>query len=569
MSAPPLVALVGRPNVGKSTLFNRYAGGRRALVENAPGVTRDRIVQEVEAAGRRILLVDTAGFCSDAGASGMDAAVQEQVRAALAGADAILFVVDGQSGLLPEEIDLSRRLRRSGKPTAVAVNKIDVPAHQERLLEFHALGIDMLFAVSAEHGGGAWDALEALVAMLPDAGDAEDADAKGEGGGDDSTDDNANDEAAAATEGASAEDADVDSTDDNAADVVDDVERPAPGAVQADVDADTADANAGANAQMDADATSDVDAAAHVDTQVGADATSDVDAQADAQADAQVNVDAQADAQAGPLRVALVGRPNVGKSSLLNRLLGETRMVVADSPGTTRDAVDAELEYRGRRIVLVDTAGMRRAVKRSERVERGSAFFALRALERADTALVLVDAAEGINDQDMRVLSLARERGAATAVLLNKWDLVKQHEDPDFEKRLEEEVKMRLRAMPDTPLLRLSALSGMGVSRVPPLCVELGAAAMLRIPTAELNRWLRESSDRHQPAQAPRAGRRRPLKFFYAAQTGVRPPAFALFCSDPGAVQTSYLRFLENRLRERFPLAGAPVRLHLRKRRPA
>lgn len=493
MSALPLVALVGRPNVGKSTLFNRYAGGRRALVENAPGVTRDRIVQEVEACGRRILLVDTAGFCVDARASTMDAAVQEQVQAALAGADAIMFVVDGQSGLLPEELELSRLLRRSGKPVAVAVNKIDIPAHRERLLEFHALGIEALFAVSAEHGGGAFDALEALVAGLAET-------------------DRAAEDAAGA--GRAVEKGEL------TAAGIEDVIRP-------------------------------------------------VEAGELTAPDAAARADANVDVEAAPLRVALVGRPNVGKSSLLNRLLGETRMVVCDVPGTTRDAVDAAFEYRGRRIVLVDTAGMRRAAKRSERVERGSAFFALRALERADVALVLVDAAEGINDQDMRVLSLARERGAATAVLLNKWDLVQKHEDPDFEKRLSEEVSMRLRAMPDTPRLRLSALDGRGVSRVPPLCMELGAAAMLRIPTAELNRWLRESFARHEPAQAPRAGRRRPLKFFYAAQTGVRPPAFALFCSDPDAVQVSYLRFLENRLRERFPLAGAPVRLHLRRRREA
>lgn len=514
MSAPPLVALVGRPNVGKSTLFNRYAGGKHALVENAPGVTRDRIVQEVSVAGRRILLVDTAGFCAvDARAAGMDAAVQEQVRAALAGADAIMFVVDGQSGLLPEERELAQRLRRSGKPVAVAVNKIDVPAHQPRLLEFHALGIDALFAVSAEHGSGAWDALEALVAGLAETETEEAAEAA---------------EAAATAE--AAEDA------------------AGEGGTEHHVEAAPAlppDAEAAHALNTEAERAAEASA---LSTEAGR---------------------AEHAEAAEPLRVALVGRPNVGKSSLLNRLLGETRMVVSDLPGTTRDAVDVSFEYQGRRIVLVDTAGMRRAVKRSERVERGSAFFALRALERADVALVLVDAALGISDQDMRVLSLARERGAATAVLLNKWDLVKKHEEPGFEQRLAEEVKMRLRAMPDTPLLRLSALEGRGVSRVPPLCIELGAAATLRIPTAELNRWLRESFARHEPAMAPRAGRRRPLKFFYAAQTGVRPPAFALFCSDPGAVQTGYLRFLENRLRERFPLAGTPVRLHLRRRREA
>ncbi len=439
------MAIVGRPNVGKSTLFNRYAGHRRVLVEDTPGLTRDRIAEEVEVGPRRVLLVDTAGLDPEPG-SEIESAVQEQARSALDGADAILWVVDGQAGLLPQEEELARVLRRSDRPLLVAVNKIDAPGHTPRQAEFHALGLEPVRAVSAEHGTGAWDALEELVAMLSPA-----------------------------------------------------ESEPAP-------------------------------------------------------------------APADELRVALVGRPNVGKSSLLNRLLGEERVVVSEVPGTTRDAIDMRIQTEAGPMTFVDTAGIRRAARRREHVERGSALMSLRAIERADVALVLADAGEGFTDQDFRVLSLVRERGTAAALVVNKWDLVEGEDHEDTRRRLEDELSRRLAPLRDVPITRLSAKTGKGLRRLPRLIVRLGRAAATEIPTAELNRWLQDCVRKHEPAMAQRGTRRRPIKFFYATQVATHPPTLVLFCTDPRAVLPSYRRFLVNQLRERFDLAGVPVRLRLRKR---
>jgi len=436
--ALPIVAIVGRPNVGKSTLFNRYAGARRALVEDRPGITRDRIAEEVEVSGRRVLVVDTAGLDAEA-EQGLPAAVQAQAQAAIDDADAILFLTDGQSGALPEDESIARTLRRTDKPIALLVNKIDVPTHGARVGEFHALGFERTRAVSAEHGTGAWDALEELVALLPIA------------------------------------------------------EAPAP-------------------------------------------------------------------APPG-IRIAVVGRPNVGKSSLVNRLCGEQRVVVSDVPGTTRDAVDVRLERGDDVYTLVDTAGLRRAGRRDREAERGSAVMTVRALERAEVALVLIDAAEGFTDQDARVAALARERGCAVAVLANKWDLVGDRAD-----EVARGIAHGLRFMADAPVLRISAKTGAGVGRILDRVRRLHEAAERRIGTAELNRWLQDAVRAHEPAMAQRGARRRPLKFFYATQTATRPPTFVLFCTEPEAVQPSYRRFLEKRLRESFDLEGAPVRLRLRAR---
>lgn len=441
----PIVAIVGRPNVGKSTLFNRYAGRRRVLVEDQPGVTRDRIAEEIEVGERRILLVDTAGLDPEA-ESEIESAVQYQVREAIEGADAILFVVDGQAGLLPQEEELAIELRRGDQPVLVAVNKIDAPSHASRVFEFHSLGLEHVRGVSGEHATGAWDALEELVAALPPPD-----------------------------------------------------EPPSPGLGDG-------------------------------------------------------------------LRVAIVGRPNVGKSSLLNRLAGEERVVVSSVPGTTRDAIDVALELDGDRYVFVDTAGLRRAAKRDRHVERGSALMTVRAIERAEVALVLIDAEEGMTDQDMRVLSLVRERGCACALVVNKWDLVENAEDEGDARRLEDMIERRLRPMADTPIVRISAKTGRGMKRVLPLARKISKAAGIQISTSELNRWLKECTELHEPAMASKGIHRRPIKFFYATQTDARPPTFLLFCTDPRSIQMHYRRFLENRLRETYDLAGVPVRLRLRKR---
>ena len=444
----PLVAIVGRPNVGKSTLFNRYAGRRRALVDDIPGLTRDRIVQAVDVAGRRVVVVDTAGFEPDQ-SEGLGAAVQAQARAAVRDADAILFVVDANAGLLPEDESIARELRKSDRPIALVVNKCDTPKHEPRAAEFHRLGFARVRAISAEHGRGAWDVLEEIVAELPP-----------------------------------------------------DVGAAGP----ADPDADDPDV----------------------------------------------------------FRVAVVGRPNVGKSSLVNRLLGTERMVVSDEGGTTRDAIDSVLERPDGTYVLVDTAGLRRRGRRDRTGERVSALMAVRSLERAEIALVVTDAADGFTDQDITVLGLARDSGCATAVLLNKWDLVHER---GASQRAREAVLERLRFAADTPILAIAAKTGLRVDKILPLVRKLAKAARRRIPTAELNRWLKDATDAHEPAMAQRGTRKRPLRLLYATQVGVRPPSIVIFCSDPAGVKESYLRYLENNLRERFDLGGTPLRIQLRSRR--
>ena len=439
----PIVAIVGRPNVGKSTLFNRYAGHRRALVEDTPGITRDRIAEETEVGNRRVLIVDSAGLDPDA-EEGLPTAIQAQARAAVADADAILFLVDGQAGVVPDDEILARTLHRTAKPLLVAVNKIDVPGHESRVAEFHRLGFERVRGVSAEHGRGAWDALEELVAELPEPDGPE----------------------------------------------------------------------------------------------IGA---------------------------AEGTRIAIVGRPNVGKSSLVNRLVGEDRVVVSEVPGTTRDCTDTRIECDGELFTLVDTAGLRRPGRRTRVAERASALMTVRSLARADVALVLIDAEEGFTDQDARIASLARERGCAAALLANKWDRI-EGDGGSRGASLREAVRHGLRFMPDAPMLAISAKTGAACQRIFPLVRKLVAASDLQIGTAALNRWLRDAVARHEPAMAQRGTRRRPLKFFYATQTGVRPPTFVLFCTEPDAVQESYRRFLENQLRKAFGLEGAPVRLRLRAR---
>jgi len=438
----PIVAIVGRPNVGKSRLFNRYTGERRSLVDDVPGVTVDRIAAEVELEGRRFWLVDTAGLDPEA-EQGLAESVQAQAEVALREADAILFVVDGRVGLLPEDEAIARTLRRSDKPLALAVNKLDQPGGEHaRLAEFYRLGLDPVRAVSGEHGHGCFDLLEALVARLPEP---------------------------EATTPAS-------------------------------------------------------------DDAVG---------------------------------VAVVGRPNVGKSSLVNRLLGNERLVVSDVPGTTRDSVDVRLEREeGAPIVLVDTAGLRRPGRRRGRTERGSALMTLRALERADVALLLIDAAEGFTDQDAHVARMLLERGCAVVALANKWDRVPK----DEAKRVLEAIGHGLRFLPEVAVLPVSALTGARLGRLFPAVEAAAAAGRRRIATAELNRWLGDAVRIHEPSMARRGSNRRPIKFFFATQASVRPPTFVLFCTDPRAVQPAYRRYLENRLRESFDFRGTPVRLVLRRR---
>ncbi len=441
----PMIALVGRPNVGKSTLFNRYAGYRRALVADQPGLTRDRIVERIEIEGRHIWLVDTAGLDAARGDDELNSAVQAQARSAVESADAILFVVDGQQGLIPEDQAIARTLRRSGKPLGLLVNKIDQPIHhRDRLGEFYRLGIEQTFAVSAEHGGGVFDALEQVLERVPLP------------------------------------------------------EEPSDFGVQVD----------------------------------------------------------------SPIRIAIVGRPNVGKSSTANRLAGEERVVVSDAPGTTRDAIDIAIRREGQDYILVDTAGIRKIAKRRGPGEHGGALMTLRSLERAEVALLIVDAAEGISDQDSRVASLLREHGCAAVVLANKWDQVETDQRPD----VLEDIAHGLRFMSDAPIVPVSAKTGQGFKALFKKVRKVVAAGEQRVSTADLNRWLQDVSEKHPPSMASKGSSRRPNKLFYASQVSVRPPTIIVFCSDSKAIQTSYVRFLENRLRESFGFEGTPIRVQLRDR---
>jgi GTP-binding protein len=443
-SSLPIIAIVGRPNVGKSRLFNRYAGQGRALVDNRPGITRDRISTEVELYGRSILLVDTAGF-EPAPDAGLASAVQAQAELAVAQADAILFVVDGKAGLLPEDEAIARTLRRSDKPLALAINKIDTPGHMGRTAEFHRLGIEPLCAITAEHGTGCFEALELLASSLP----AADAEAKDE---------------------------------------------PA----------------------------------------------------------------------AGEIRIALVGRPNVGKSSLTNRLLGEERVVVSEQPGTTRDRIEVAIERDGATYRLVDTAGLRRPGRRDRAAERGSALMTVRSLEAADVAFLVVDASEGLTDQDAHVAAEICERGCAAVVLANKWDLVGTRAGGEKSETILEQIDHGLRFLPDPQVVPVSAKTGARLQRVLPAAAAAAAAGQRRIATTDLNRWLTHVVKLHEPAASRRGGQSRRVRFLYATQTAVRPPTFLLFCNEPRAVQASYRRYLENKLREAFDFRGTPLRLRLR-----
>jgi GTP-binding protein len=385
-----------------------------------------------------VLIVDTAGLDGEA-EEGLHGAVQQQARSAISEADAVLFLVDGKSGLLPEDEFLARTLRQTSKPVMLAVNKIDRPQHQSRIGEFYGLGFEHTRGISAEHATGAWDALEDLVEQISETREPE------------------------------------------------------------------------------------------------------------------------------PVRIAIVGPPNVGKSSLLNRLVGEDRVVVSEIPGTTRDAIDTLVVQGDQRFTLIDTAGLRKQGRRTRTAERGSALMTVRALERAQIAFLVIDATEGFRAQDATIASLAHERGCSTVILANKWDLVEKG-GPDRAKEIREEIQRGLRFLADAPLCQISAKTGAGVGRLLERAQKLQQTAERRIPTAALNRWLQDCVQRHEPAMAQRGHRKRPLKFFYATQTTVRPPTFVLICTDPNSVQPSYRRFLENRLRESFDFAGIPIRLRLRPR---
>jgi GTPase len=455
LGALPTVAIIGRPNVGKSTLFNRLAGSRRAIVNDRPGVTRDRNYALAEWARRRYRIVDTGGIEARSGGR-LEESVKTQSRVALAEADVVIFLLDGKAGLNPLDREVVQTLRRADKPILFAVNKLDSERRAENLFEFYALGLEPLYAISAEHGLGLTELLDDLVQHFPEP----------------------------IAEYAPA----------------DDEEQGADGP--------------GKNAEL-------------------------------------------------PVRVAVVGRPNVGKSTLINRLLGFERSVVDPIPGTTRDAIETPFDLHGEPCVLVDTAGIRRKARIDDAVERFSVNRSLRTVDSGDLIIHVIDGVEGVTDQDAQILSYACQRSKAVLLAVNKWDVAAKAGVDAAAYRAE--VYYRLPFLDYAPVCFISAMTGHGLRKLQESAVEVLQGYRRRIATSQLNQTLQRIVKAHPPP----LWQGRAVKFFYGTQTGSRPPAFTLFVSAPRGVPESYRRYLAHQLRQQLNLAHAPIRLILRPRREA
>ena len=498
----PVVAIVGRPNVGKSTLFNRFLGQRSAIVEDRARTTRDRLYGDTEWNGRRFVIVDTGGLELDPD-DPIEARVQEQARLAISEADVILFLVDATTGTTPADLEAARILRRATAPVIVVVNKADNEKRELEGAEFHALGWEETYAISASHGRGTGDLLDAIVWALPPESVTELA--------------------------RKARESEAEAW----------AEEIAEGHLEPFV---VGDPEAG-----DADDTDGVEAPD----------LDGVDAEA-AKWDAAMAADADE-----PAAIAFVGRPNVGKSSLLNALLGEERAIVSEVPGTTRDAIDTRLAWGRSEVVLIDTAGIRRRgkVAGGPAAERYSTLRALHALSRADVAVLVIDAVEGLTSQDAHVAGYVIEEGKGLVIAVNKWDLVEDKTDRTFDQYVEW-IRNDVPFLDFAPIISISAKTGQRVGRVLEAAIDIWGERRKRISTGELNRVLSAATERTPP---PPVRGHRP-KLFYATQAAVAPPTFVFFASDASAVHFSYRRYLENQLRERFGYDGTPIRLVFRDR---
>ena len=428
----PTVAIVGRPNVGKSTLFNRILGGRPAIVSDRPGTTRDRHFGDAEWQGRRFWVVDTGGLVPESDDS-MDRAIRQQVEFALAESEVVVFLVDGREGVHPVDQAIAERLRRARATVVLAVNKLDDLESSTAHLDFYELGFGDPLGVSAAIGKGSGDLLDAVVERLPPFDPAESEDTIG---------------------------------------------------------------------------------------------------------------------------VAVVGRPNVGKSSLVNRLLGEERHVVAAEAGTTRDAIDSLLRYEGKNLNFIDTAGLRRKAKVQDDLEFYSTLRTERAVERAEVCVLVVDATLGLHNQDLRIATEAWERGCGLVVAVNKWDLVEE-KDTNTAHRGQEELVAKAPFLRHVPFVYLSALTGQRARKVLELILQVADVREQRIPTAEVNRVLTSLLERSAPPQKPGEE----VKLLYASQIGTAPPTFAIVSNRPSDVPESYQRYLANGFREVWPFSGSPLRL--------
>ena len=492
----PLIAIVGRPNVGKSTLFNRLVGGRPALVHGTPGLTRDRRYGDCDYFGAEMRLVDTGGLDPDAAHDVIGAGIHRQALRAIGEADALLLVVDGRAGLSAVDHELAGQLRATGKPVFLAVNKIDHPTRDDLVHDFHALGLGPPYPVSAAHGRGVDPLLEAIAAAVgarrPEP---------------------ATDEAAA----------------DDAWDILM-TEPPEPGTDDPD----------------DSDDSGDSDGTDDDDSGLG---------QANA---ARRRADREAKDRR-PLRVAFVGRPNAGKSSLTNRLLGEERSLVHHVAGTTTDPVDSAFSIGGRDYVLVDTAGIRRKARIDADIEKLSVTMALSQIERSDVVVLVIDAELGPAEQDARIAGMVEDAGRALVLALNKADRVTGE---PARAALREQTKDTFHFLTWAPSVMLSALRGDGVDRLLDVVDKVAREHARRVPTAQLNRFFAEVIEEMPPP----LHHGRAVRIHYLTQAGTRPPTFVLWANTPEGLAPSYKRFLANRLRQRYGFSGTPIRIAVKAR---
>lgn len=434
----PVVAIVGRPNVGKSMLFNRLVGKRLAIVEDTPGVTRDRIFATTDWSGREFALVDTGGI-EPTTDNEMLLFMREQALLAIETADVIVFVTDLTTGVTAADREIATMLLKSKKPVVLAVNKADsVGPTDPAVYEFYALGLGDPIPISAVHGHGTADLLDKCLEYFPPQSGEED--------------------------------------------------------------------------------------------------------------------------EEEAIRVAVIGKPNVGKSSLINRILGEPRVIVSNIPGTTRDAIDSPFENEKGKYVFIDTAGIRRRSRIEDRIEKYSVLRSEMAVDRADVCLILIDAREGVTEQDTKIAGLAHEAGKASVIIVNKWDLVEK--DSRTMDRMRQEIKQKLAYMDYAPILFISAMTGQRVDRLFDLINYVYQQASMRVTTGQLNSVLADATMRVQPP----TDRGKRLKIYYMTQAGVRPPTFVCFCNDATLFHFSYQRYLENRIRAVFGLEGTPVRLIIREK---
>jgi len=433
----PIVAIVGRPNVGKSTLFNRISGTRKAIVDDMPGVTRDRNYLDVTWDDHTFTMIDTGGFEPEA-KEGLLAQMREQAMLAVEEADLILFLADGKEGLMPADYEVADLLRRSTKPLVFAVNKIDSKKRMEGLYDFYSLGLPEPIPVSAEHGTGTDDLMDKILSLIPK----------------------------------------------------------------------------------------------YNEEPLSEDVT----------------------------RLAVIGRPNVGKSSLVNKLLGYERVIVSDVPGTTRDTIDTLLTVDDKKYLLIDTAGIRKKGRVSQKLEKYTVVQALRSMDRCDVVLLMIDAVEGVTEQDTKVAGYAHDRGKGCVIVVNKWDLIEK-ETKTYEKYVDD-VRFKLKYLAYAPVISISALTGQRAVKVLEVVDKVSAECSKRMSTGVLNRAFQEMTKGHMAGMYMN----RAVKFYYITQTSAKPPTFTLFTNFPEGVHFSYERYLENKLREAFGFEGTPIRLQFRKR---